>query len=109
MPTLEQEFGGARYTTSGVDFDLNWYGAKVHTIATTAASVEVSLPPANYPTLNKGGPVFQILNVGANAFDVVDSDGGAVVTVPASDCAILSIADNSTEAGTWRYVLLDIA
>jgi len=104
MISLARFFGGARYSSSGVDFTLNWYGASTHTVNATAGGVDVTLPPTTAHDLGAGGPVFLVLNVGANSFDLLASGGGAVATVPAGDAAILSI----NASGGWSAMLLDV-
>lgn len=101
---MANAFGGARYSTSAVDFDLNWSGARVHTVNPSAGSVDMNLPATDLRALGKGGPVFYVLNIGANALGIRDSASVAVVSVPAGDAAILTI----NAAGGWSYVLLDI-
>lgn len=109
MLSAESFFGGARYTSSGSNFALNWYGARVHAVSMTAGSLHLTLPPATVHPLDEGGPAFFILNVGANSFGVRDSASTALVTVPAGDGVTMTLLDNSTAAGTWGYVLQDIS
>jgi hypothetical protein len=97
-------FGGARYTSSGSSIDLNWYGARVHTVAATAGSLSFDLPPTDAHALGKGGPVLYVLNVGANSFALRDDAGGAVATVPAGDAAVLAIKAD----GTWGVAIHDV-
>lgn len=101
-------FGGARYTSSGSSFALNWYGARVHTVAMTAGSLNLNLPDATSHALGEGGPVFYIINVGSNSFGVRDSASTALVTVPVGDAVTMTLLDDSTAAGTWGYILQDV-
>lgn len=107
MPSLEQFFGGARYTTSGTDTVLNWAGARVHTINMTSSGLTVTLPAANSGGLQVGGNTFILVNAGANAFTVKDGAGGAVTVIPVGESAVLNLRDAGSVAGDWGVMAMD--
>lgn len=45
-------------------------------------------------------------NIGANSFNVLDSLGGAILTVVSGSAWVVYLADNSTQAGVWRVFQL---
>lgn len=64
----------------------------------TAAGLTITLPPANNASV---GEDILIFNTGAEDFDVVDADSGAVTTISAGVAKYVYIRDNSDAAGTW--------
>lgn len=45
-------------------------------------------------------------NVGGNSFNVLDANGGSILTVVSGTAWVVYLADNSTLAGTWRVFQL---
>ena len=64
----------------------------------TDPNLTVTLPPANQMST---GYDLLVRNTGANSFDVVDFDGGAVATINPGESRYVYVADNTTAAGLW--------
>ena len=64
------------------------------------SGLEVSLPSAlDIPST--GGPIFYVENAGAHDFDLLDSEGGLVGTIPSSTLTVVLLASRETPEGAW--------
>lgn len=115
--TYTQVFGGEpmlpadvsyRAITTSTSQTLVWptegqstadYVAKLNDVTTTLGGVVFTMPDA---TLASTGTTAIFNNVGSTSFQINDSSGGVLLTVPPSTCYVVYLADNSTAAGTWR-------
>jgi hypothetical protein len=97
---LDLAGGGTDTTSSGTDITLTSSSNQVQYITTTAADLSVSLPDAT--DLNEGACTFFLINAGDYDYGVKDDDGDFVCAVRSKGFATLSLADNSTAAGTWQ-------
>ena len=86
------------YWPSQYDGSTGLLAASIMEITATAG-LTLTLPPANQTSV---GYDLLIRNVGANSFDVVDFDGGAVATIAVGEARYVYVADNSTAAGIWN-------
>lgn len=82
----EQQVGGVNVVADFMDMNA------------TAPSLNVDMPDA---TATGTGNKATFNNVGANAFTVRDSAGGAIITVSPGEQWIVVLTDNTTAAGTW--------
>lgn len=100
---LETFIGGGRiHNPLSADLILRKGWARLHTIVPDAGTHAVVLPDAQL-YMNPGGPIFIILNIsGTFAVAIEDDNGGTVLgSLGANASAIISLADNTTQAGTW--------
>lgn len=98
------------YTLTG-NIDLNWplngvpptfnIAARIMNISANSAGYDITMPPANQASVGQDA-LFN--NIGANAIDIVDYDGNAIVTVAAGKAEYIYITSNATEAGTWANI-----
>jgi hypothetical protein len=77
-------------------------------ITTTAANATVTMPDATQ--VSTGQSVF-FSNLGANAFSVLDFDGGLIASVPVANVnqnnwIRILLIDNTTQAGVWHIAQL---
>ena len=99
-----------QYTTA-VDLHLYWpvngttdgldVTARIMEIEATASGVNVYMPPANQVSVGQDA---LIRNTGAIAFDVLDYQGGTIITVDAGKAQYIYIVDNATDAGSWGII-----
>ena len=59
------------------------------------------MPPANQVSVGQDS---LIRNLGGISFDVLDYDGGTIVSVPDGKSVYIYITDNTTTAGTWGVI-----
>jgi hypothetical protein len=62
---------------------------------------DLLMPPANQVSVGQDA---LIRNLGATAFDVLDYDGGTIVSVPDGKSVYIYVTDNSTIEGTWGVI-----
>lgn len=99
-------FGKHKHQTPGAEFVLHPGEARFHTIIASVAGVDGRLADAR--DLRAGGPQLFVLNLGANAIDIIDNAGGAIVSSVAQNKVVqLHLSDNTTQAGTWWHKLQD--
>jgi hypothetical protein len=99
-----------RAITLTADLTLQWPWVIQDTADTVAylndvtpdvAGWAITMPAANQAPTGMDA-IFR--NIGAHSFDVVDADGGAILTVGAGEAWYCYITDNSDEAGTWSQL-----
>lgn len=66
---------------------------------TPTGAYTITMPDA---TLVGTGTTTTFYNAGASDVDIVDSAGGAILTISAGETWVAYITDNSTAAGSWR-------
>lgn len=76
----------------------NSVAARIMEIQATAVDLKVFMPPANQTSV---GTDSLIKNYGSNNFQVVDADGGVIITIAPGEAWYVYITNNSTVAGTW--------
>jgi hypothetical protein len=92
-------FSGGTNVTSADSVTLTSASTQVQRINITAANKFVILPDAT--TCTKGGVIFNIINVGAVSFSVIDTSGFTLGIVNPTFSASYFLGDNSTSAGKW--------
>lgn len=102
MATFEEWAGRALEFSIGADASLG-SRVRLNRITATTTGLEMSLPDAR--KYHTGGPILVVWNVGANSFDVVGADGGAVRTVAQNELLVCYLIDNTSAAGDWRTIL----
>lgn len=75
--------------------------ARFMNITTTVSSLNITLPDA---TLTSPGQDIIIFNAGAQTFNVLDNDGGAVATITTGQTYYIILTDNDDAAGEWQTV-----
>lgn len=75
--------------------------ARIININASVASLTVTMPPANQVSVGQDA---LFTNYGTHTYDVLDANGGAIVTVAVGESKYIYITDNSTVAGTWAVV-----
>lgn len=101
MTTQAEFYGGSIRLTISSDQQLSRMRAWHWGITASVTSLAVRLPDAT--KLIKGYPVIQVMNEGANTFDIEDFDGTVLVTAAAQDeVYTFALFDNSTTAGDWE-------
>jgi hypothetical protein len=93
-------FSGSETITSAVDVSFTAATKQVVIVDFSTSGRKITLPDAT--TLTAGGVIYNIYNLGKNAFDVVDSSGTPVSAglIHASSIQ-LTLLNNSTARGTW--------
>jgi hypothetical protein len=61
----------------------------------------LGMPPANQISVGQDA---LIRNLGAVSFDVLDYDGGTIVSVPDGKSVYIYVTENDTTAGTWGVI-----
>lgn len=61
----------------------------------------LGMPPANQISVGQDA---LIRNLGAVSFDVLDFDGGTIVSVPDGKSVYIYVTENDTTAGTWGVI-----
>ena len=79
--------------------------ARLMDVTPTGAGLAVLLPDARLAGL--GQDVF-FSNPGAYSYTVQDSTGGVVATIAPGTQRYIYLIDNTTAAGTWRTILMEI-
>lgn len=75
--------------------------ARFMNLTASAAALNVSMPDAMLTTVGQDVIIF---NAGSNAFNVVDSQGGAIATIATGQTYYILLNDNTTQAGGWQTV-----
>lgn len=75
--------------------------ARIIDCVASAGSLSIYLPAANQGTV---GADILFRNLGAQAFTVVDAEGGASISVPVGKAIYVYLTDNTTTAGVWGNV-----
>lgn len=92
------------------DITLSWplngnvdgnYAARIMEVLPDAAGWKLYMPPANQTSV---GTDALIRNLGADSFEVVDYDGGTIITIAAGEAQYIYITDNPDAAGTWGVI-----
>lgn len=97
--TRETYYGGASYTAFGSSRNLE-RATRVQVLEPTTSGLDVYLPDA---TLLAPGTRYYVLNAsGTHSFDVGDSEGTTLVTVPAGFGGIFALVVNGSGAGRWN-------
>lgn len=89
----------ASVTSSAVDITLTNVSPGLYAITMTAEGNYVILP--NATGLRISSPTFVLNNKGYYAFGIKDANGNVLGVVEGGGSATLSLASNSTVAGTW--------
>lgn len=89
----------ALVTSSAVDITLTNVSPGLHAITMTVEGNYVILP--NATGLRISSPTFVLNNKGYYAFGIKDASGNVLGVVEGGGSATLSLASNSTAAGTW--------
>lgn len=121
MAGFETVFGGTTIAPSNATFlllalaadtDLQWpieqainglVVADTIEVQASAPGLNVNLPDARQVST---GYTTLFNNTGGNDFTVRDANGGAIVAPVSGTAWVIYLADNSTEAGTWRVFQL---
>ncbi len=117
MNSFNNVFGGSAVSPTDVAFksysinsDLQLYwpnfangqpdvAARFMNINTSVGGVDVILPDADLVSVGYDVIIF---NQGSLSFNVVDADGGAIVTITTGQTYYINLIDNADEAGTWQ-------
>lgn len=99
--TIEKFYGEGAYTSFAADGDIFLGKGRAQSFTFTAPSLALTLPDAR-DFNHTGGPIFFILNVGANAFDLEDNAGGVVGSIAAGFMTPVLLSNNTTQAGAWH-------
>jgi hypothetical protein len=75
--------------------------ARIMDVTPNAAGRTLTMPPANQVSVGQDA---LIKNPSANAFNVLDNDGGVIVTVAAGKAEYIYVTDNTTTAGVWGII-----
>lgn len=75
--------------------------ARIMDVTPNAAGRTLTMPPANQVSVGQDA---LIKNPSANAFNVLDNDGGVICTVAAGKAEYIYITDNTTNAGVWGII-----
>lgn len=75
--------------------------ANIMIVTPSAGSYSYLMPDA---TLVGAGTTTMFINVGANSFDVKDSAGGVICSVPATQAVYVILKTNAVAAGTWQAI-----
>jgi hypothetical protein len=75
--------------------------ARIMDVTPNASGRTLTMPPANQVSVGQDA---LIKNPSANAFDVLDNDGGVICTVAAGKAEYIYITDNTTTAGVWGII-----
>lgn len=94
------DLGGAESTTSSGDIILTSLSKRLQIVSITAAGKKITLPDAT--TVATGSPLFVIKNIGNFPFDVHNSNGVYLFTLPDRSSVILSCSDNTIVSGVWN-------
>lgn len=100
MISQQTFYGGGELVVTGSDYRLN-KTRRVVTLRFTGPGLAARLPDAR-TYLHTGGPAFHVVNVGTNAFDLEDADGGIVATIAADATSVVLLSNNQTRAGRWH-------
>lgn len=77
------------------------YAARIMEVTPNAAGRKLYMPPANQTSV---GTDAMIRNLGSYSFDVVDNDGGTIITIASGKAWYIYITANPTVAGTWGII-----
>jgi len=99
--SYEEFHGGSAYRVAKGNVILDHNVARVWTVNPDAAGRSVILPDARRLT-HAGGPVFEIINLGAFPLDVEDQDSTLIGSIPVGEIGEIVLLDNSTDGGDWR-------
>jgi hypothetical protein len=75
--------------------------ARIMDVTPNAAGRTLTMPPANQVSVGQDA---LIKNPSAYAFNVLDNDGGVIVTVAAGKAEYIYVTDNTTNAGVWGII-----
>lgn len=67
----------------------------------TSGTGHLGMPPANQVSVGQDA---LIRNLGVDAFDVLDFDGGTIVSVPDGKSVYIYVTDNGSTAGLWGVI-----
>ena len=77
------------------------YAARIMQVTPNAAGRKLYMPPANQTSV---GTDAMIRNMSAYSFDVVDNNGGTIVTIASGKAFYIYITANPDVAGTWGVI-----
>lgn len=102
MITQDTYYGRSQAISQGSDITLG-FGYRLNILTLTAVGLSVTVPDAR--KLKKGRPCIVISKQGGNAFAVKDNTGGVLVaSLTTTQVLMMSLIDNSTQAGTWLLI-----
>ena len=94
-------YGRSKEWSSAVDISICAQVARLNLVSMTTSSKKVKAEKAtNFE--RPGGPIYFIVNRGANAFSFADAGGTAVISIPVGYVCEALLVDNTTANGTWR-------
>lgn len=97
-----EAYGGAIKQSFAADIKISRHQAWSWGMTATAGSLAVQLPDARH--LVAGYPVIQVVNEGATAFAIEDSDGTTLVaSVTVDQVYTFGLVENDTAAGLWSW------
>lgn len=73
--------------------------ARIMDVTPSTTNLTITMPPADETA---PGQVVQFKNVGPHNFDVVDNDGGAIITLTDGEIWTIYLTGNADAAGTWE-------
>lgn len=86
-----------------VNISLNTPLSAYNKVSISASGKTVTLPAANTSTSMPVGASIVIENGGSNSFDLYDNGANFLLTVNPIDRLVVTLLDNSTAAGTYRF------
>lgn len=75
--------------------------ARIMDVTPDAGGRTLTMPPANQVSVGQDA---LIKNPSAYDFDVLDNDGGTIITVAAGNAEYIYVTDNTTTAGVWGII-----
>lgn len=81
------------------------YAARIMDVTPTVASLKLYMPPANQVSV---GTDSLITNKGAVTLSVVNSAGGAIVSIAPGKSWYIFVTNNGSEAGTWGQLAFGV-
>jgi hypothetical protein len=93
-------------TTASGNHNISANDSNIHTVSGTAVDYSVTLPNA---TLLLTGRRYEIVNQSSETVDLLDFDGGTIVSLISGDTAIVTLEDNGTTAGSWLIITVTSA
>jgi hypothetical protein len=107
--TIQPSQVGYELLTISTDTELQWpvngnnslVVANIIEVDATAPGLNLIMPAA---TQVSTGQSVLIKNIGSNLFNVVDNDGGAIVSISSGVAEYIYVIDNTTVAGVWDSV-----
>ena len=83
------DFGGASSMSFGTSTEIVASHGRVITMRATAGSLTALLPSVD--TLEPGGPHFYLINIGSNAFDILDKHNNTLFTLAVGASAVVLV------------------